>query len=224
LSWPLGALRQVSLPSVYHECVCVRACPGCRVCACFVALSFPSVSYPIISYPILSYPIAADRSTATEVALKMAFRRLLSSRRLLEEGQLLAGWEGLQLGVLGVAGGYHGDTLGAMDAVSTSPFNGLRQTPWCGALAGLLVGRSVRPSVRLSVGWAAPSVGLPTSLAVCGRQATGRLACPSIYFWARRPIGHCVLEVPADACPRASLRAARVLPSGCAVRGSRWAR
>lgn len=32
--------------------------------------------------------------------------------------------------VLGLAEGYHGDTLGAMDAVAPSPFNGRLQTPW----------------------------------------------------------------------------------------------
>ncbi len=32
--------------------------------------------------------------------------------------------------VLGLTEGYHGDTLGAMDAVSPSPFNGRMQTPW----------------------------------------------------------------------------------------------
>lgn len=32
--------------------------------------------------------------------------------------------------VLGLTEGYHGDTLGAMDAVAPSPFNGRLQTPW----------------------------------------------------------------------------------------------
>lgn len=32
--------------------------------------------------------------------------------------------------MLGLTEGYHGDTLGAMDAVSPSPFNGRLQTPW----------------------------------------------------------------------------------------------
>lgn len=32
--------------------------------------------------------------------------------------------------MLGLQGAYHGDTLGAMDCVAPSPFNGRRQTPW----------------------------------------------------------------------------------------------
>lgn len=36
------------------------------------------------------------------------------------------------LGVLGLANAYHGDTLGTMDAVAPSPYNGTQQTPWCG--------------------------------------------------------------------------------------------
>lgn len=34
------------------------------------------------------------------------------------------------LQVLGLTEGYHGDTLGAMEAVAPSPFNGRLQTPW----------------------------------------------------------------------------------------------
>jgi dethiobiotin synthetase/adenosylmethionine--8-amino-7-oxononanoate aminotransferase len=32
--------------------------------------------------------------------------------------------------VVGLAEGYHGDTLGAMDAVAPSPYNGRQQMPW----------------------------------------------------------------------------------------------
>ena len=35
-----------------------------------------------------------------------------------------------QLEVIGIAEGYHGDTLGCMDAVAPSVYNGPRQTPW----------------------------------------------------------------------------------------------
>ena len=35
-----------------------------------------------------------------------------------------------ELRVLGIDGGYHGDTLGAMDAVAPSPYNGPAQFPW----------------------------------------------------------------------------------------------
>ena len=73
------------------------------------------------------------RSTAIEVALKMAFRKFLADRP-----DLLAGMQAAEetgslrpaLGVLGLANAYHGDTLGTMDAVAPSPYNGLQQTPW----------------------------------------------------------------------------------------------
>eukprot|EP00887_Chlorella_sp_A99_P001840 scaffold19.g1840.t1 len=64
-----------------------------------------------------------DGSTAVEVALKMAFRKFMADHGLLEE-------EGCQLEVLGLTEGYHGDTLGAMDAVAPTPYNGRLQTPW----------------------------------------------------------------------------------------------
>ena len=35
-----------------------------------------------------------------------------------------------ELKVAGIDGGYHGDTLGAMDAVAPSPYNGPAQFPW----------------------------------------------------------------------------------------------
>ena len=35
-----------------------------------------------------------------------------------------------RLEVVGIAEGYHGDTLGCMDAVAPSVYNGPRQTPW----------------------------------------------------------------------------------------------
>lgn len=58
-----------------------------------------------------------------EVALKMAFRKFAADRRLDEP-------ETAQLRVLGLDNAYHGDTLGAMNAVPASPFNGPRQMPW----------------------------------------------------------------------------------------------
>lgn len=35
-----------------------------------------------------------------------------------------------ELKVVGIDGGYHGDTLGAMDAVAPSVYNGPAQFPW----------------------------------------------------------------------------------------------
>lgn len=67
--------------------------------------------------------------------------------------------------VLGLTQGYHGDTLGAMDAVAPSPYNGRLQTPWFQGrglfleppTAGLVGGRwTVAPPPSL-----APPGGLP---------------------------------------------------------------
>jgi bifunctional dethiobiotin synthetase / adenosylmethionine---8-amino-7-oxononanoate aminotransferase len=63
------------------------------------------------------------RSTAVEVALKMAFRKFAADNRLNDD-------EMARLRVLGLDNAYHGDTLGAMNAVPASPFNGPRQMPW----------------------------------------------------------------------------------------------
>lgn len=77
------------------------------------------------------------RSTAIEVALKMAFRKYVSdhSSEIAAEAASKADAgeqesRELKLDVIGLQGGYHGDTLGAMDAVAPSPYNGMRQTPW----------------------------------------------------------------------------------------------
>jgi dethiobiotin synthetase/adenosylmethionine--8-amino-7-oxononanoate aminotransferase len=70
-----------------------------------------------------------DGSTAVEVALKMAFRKYLVDQGLI--GASIGKARVLPtLHVLGVDGAYHGDTLGAMDAVASSPFNGPLQMPW----------------------------------------------------------------------------------------------
>ncbi|GMK55471.1 hypothetical protein CspeluHIS016_0205270 [Cutaneotrichosporon spelunceum] len=55
-------------------------------------------------------------STGIEVALKMALRA--SGRRYGWEGEI-----GGDVGVIGLRGGYHGDTIGAMDATPASTFN-----------------------------------------------------------------------------------------------------
>ena len=62
-------------------------------------------------------------STAVEVALKMAFRKYMVDRNILHDDHV-------ELHVLGLQGAYHGDTLGTMDAVPPSVFNGRLQTPW----------------------------------------------------------------------------------------------
>lgn len=68
-----------------------------------------------------------DGSTAVEVALKMAFRKFLVDRGMLHSRD-----DRPRIGVLGVDGSYHGDTLGTMDAVPPSVFTEL-QTPWADA-------------------------------------------------------------------------------------------
>ncbi|ORX39656.1 pyridoxal phosphate-dependent transferase [Kockovaella imperatae] len=57
-----------------------------------------------------------DGSTGVEVALKMALRA--AGRRY--------GWDGVdgeEVGVIGLRGGYHGDTIGSMDATPASTYN-----------------------------------------------------------------------------------------------------
>ncbi len=56
-----------------------------------------------------------------EVAIKMALRKFRA-----DQGDV----EGTRLQVVGVAEGYHGDTLGAMDAVAPSVYTGLAHAPW----------------------------------------------------------------------------------------------
>jgi hypothetical protein len=65
-----------------------------------------------------------SRSSAVEVALKMALRAYVAAH---------PNAKGCPLEVVGSAEGYHGDTLGCMDAVAPSVYNGPRQTPWCGS-------------------------------------------------------------------------------------------
>eukprot|EP00741_Cyanophora_paradoxa_P023690 tig00021612_g22884.t1 len=61
-------------------------------------------------------------STAIEIALKMAFRKYAVDKDIKHE-------EMNSLVVVGLHGAYHGDTLGAMEAVAPSPFTA-RQHPW----------------------------------------------------------------------------------------------
>ena len=56
-----------------------------------------------------------------EVGLKMAMRKFRA-----DHGDV----PGTELQLVGLQNGYHGDTLGAMDAVAPSPFNGLAHMPW----------------------------------------------------------------------------------------------
>lgn len=79
-------------------------------------------------------------STAVEVALKMAFRKyaidhdMIYNEEFLKQNKKLgtdrSGHAQPNFAVLGLQEAYHGDTLGAMDAVSPSVFNGPLQTPW----------------------------------------------------------------------------------------------
>ncbi len=77
-------------------------------------------------------------STATEVGIKMAFRKYyVDSGWVSKDGNqrakdlLMKGSDSLpQLRILALDGSYHGDTLGAMDMQSPSVFTGPMQTPW----------------------------------------------------------------------------------------------
>jgi dethiobiotin synthetase/adenosylmethionine--8-amino-7-oxononanoate aminotransferase len=70
-----------------------------------------------------------DGSTAVGVGLKMAFRASAPRRRAAAAAGPSASGR-VEATVLAVAGGYHGDTLGAMCATAPSLFNGEAQTPW----------------------------------------------------------------------------------------------
>jgi hypothetical protein len=80
-----------------------------------------SKSVPLVYLALQRLGEATGRSTAVELALKMAFRRFLVDHPAVPPET--------DLGVLGLEGAYHGDTLGAMDAVAPSIYNA-RQTPW----------------------------------------------------------------------------------------------
>ena len=77
-------------------------------------------------------------STATEVGIKMAFRKYyVDSGWVSKDGNqrakdlLMKDSDSLpQLRILALDGSYHGDTLGAMDMQSPSVFTGPMQTPW----------------------------------------------------------------------------------------------
>jgi dethiobiotin synthetase/adenosylmethionine--8-amino-7-oxononanoate aminotransferase len=78
-----------------------------------------------------------DGSTAVEVALKMALRKFAVEQRLLDVAAAAAAGDAdaraalpVELDIVGLLGAYHGDTLGAMDAVAASVFAGPLQAPW----------------------------------------------------------------------------------------------
>lgn len=74
------------------------------------------------------------------------------------------------LQVVGLTEGYHGDTLGAMDAVAPSPFNGRMQTPW-------FTGRGMflePPTVAVQQG--AWRVALPPDMAAAADAAASAAA------------------------------------------------
>lgn len=70
-------------------------------------------------------------STAIEIALKMAFRKFLfdHEEHVASWGSDMTGTR-IELKVLALKGSYHGDTLGAMEAQSPSPYTGFLQQPW----------------------------------------------------------------------------------------------
>ena len=123
-----------------------------------------------------------DGSTAVEVALKMAFRKYLLDNAarglLLEEQEQEEGGGGgtTALEVLALSEAYHGDTLGAMDAVPPSPFNGRMQTPWYTG-RGLFL---VPPTAVLRAG--AWRVQLPSGAAQVAGRGELRFASQAALF------------------------------------------
>ncbi|TPX56139.1 hypothetical protein PhCBS80983_g04766 [Powellomyces hirtus] len=60
-------------------------------------------------------------STGMEVALKAGLK--VFEKSLIQSGRCATGGEREELGVVGIEGGYHGDTIGAMDAASPNMYN-----------------------------------------------------------------------------------------------------
>ncbi|KAJ3020672.1 hypothetical protein HKX48_000401 [Thoreauomyces humboldtii] len=60
-------------------------------------------------------------STGMEVAIKAALK--VVERALIEKGEWTTGRARKELGIVGIDGGYHGDTIGAMDAASPNVYN-----------------------------------------------------------------------------------------------------
>jgi dethiobiotin synthetase/adenosylmethionine--8-amino-7-oxononanoate aminotransferase len=110
-----------------------------------------------------------DGSTGVEVALKAAMRRFALDRGLSralwpddddeeeeqdEQPQSRLPEQGF--GVLALANGYHGDTLGAMECAAPSAFNGPAQFPWYGRAGGRASLYLEPPYVALEAGrWVA---------------------------------------------------------------------
>ncbi|PKA50617.1 Bifunctional dethiobiotin synthetase/7,8-diamino-pelargonic acid aminotransferase, mitochondrial [Apostasia shenzhenica] len=67
-------------------------------------------------------------STAVEIALKMAFRKVLHDRGILDSENVDT--RGIEIKVLALNGSYHGDTLGAMEAQAPTSYTGFLQQPW----------------------------------------------------------------------------------------------
>ena len=110
------------------------------------------------------------RSTAVEVALKMAFKKFAQDHGIATAGPE---WRGLQ--VVALDGGYHGDTLGVMDCSPESVFNG-GQTPWYRP-RGLFITAPTLGLVRGAWQVRRPPPLAPDSLAGAGARSAASLAC-----------------------------------------------
>jgi dethiobiotin synthetase/adenosylmethionine--8-amino-7-oxononanoate aminotransferase len=60
-------------------------------------------------------------STALEVALRMAFRKFMTDHKVAPDERMVT---------IGLNGGYHGDTLGVLNAQAPSPYASTYQHPW----------------------------------------------------------------------------------------------
>jgi len=104
----------------------------------------PAVHGNLVLFGTREVPSAWHRdhvhAAAVEIALKMAFQWWA------QRG------ESQRTGFICLQNGYHGDTLGCMDAVAPSPYTGARQTPWCGLTRTPLGGMRLIDLTRLLPG------------------------------------------------------------------------
>jgi bifunctional dethiobiotin synthetase / adenosylmethionine---8-amino-7-oxononanoate aminotransferase len=126
-----------------------------------------------------------DGSTAVEVGLKMAFRASAGRRESAAKKATTAGGKKppplIEATVLAVAGGYHGDTLGAMCATAPSLFNGEAQTPWY-AGRGLFLDPPTAGMEGGGAGWVVrggDGSATPVPGGLAGLFAADRLAGPA---------------------------------------------
>lgn len=111
--------------------------------------------------------ISDNGSTGMEVALKMALRAYSVRHGLRDDG---TGMKKHDLGIIGLKGSYHGDTIGAMDACE----EGVYTCEWHQAKGYWFD----PPSVSVKNG--EPTISLPPGLAAHGKSTSGETTMESI--------------------------------------------